>query len=179
MLNVYTVVDQSGYEQDALRTLPAKHQYRTDLVSSAQLFSTIHNAIVALQELDAVKKSFAYGKELVLDFEYGDQEVPVYLGNIDLDILHGVLGIATEAGELLEAVALSIFDDEAFDMVNLKEELGDVFWYAAILSVRSDTNFTEIQTTNINKLKARYPDKFTSEDAINRDLDAERKVLEA
>lgn len=31
---------------------------------------------------------------------------------------------------------------------------------------------------NINKLKARYPDKFDNDKAINRDLDAERKILE-
>jgi len=31
---------------------------------------------------------------------------------------------------------------------------------------------------NIEKLKARYPDKFTSDKAINRNLDIERKVLE-
>lgn len=32
---------------------------------------------------------------------------------------------------------------------------------------------------NIDKLIARYPEKFNSEDAINRDLDAERKILES
>jgi hypothetical protein len=31
---------------------------------------------------------------------------------------------------------------------------------------------------NINKLRTRYPDKFDSEKAINRDLEAERKQLE-
>ena len=31
---------------------------------------------------------------------------------------------------------------------------------------------------NINKLKARYGDKFSSERAINRDLETEREILE-
>lgn len=35
-----------------------------------------------------------------------------------------------------------------------------------------------VAETNINKLKARYPEKFTSEKALNRDLDTERKILE-
>jgi NTP pyrophosphatase (non-canonical NTP hydrolase) len=35
-----------------------------------------------------------------------------------------------------------------------------------------------ILIANIAKLKARYPDKFTTEDAINRDLDKERSILE-
>lgn len=39
-------------------------------------------------------------------------------------------------------------------------------------------NFMEILNTNIEKLKKRYPEKFTEEDAINRDLDSERATLE-
>lgn len=31
---------------------------------------------------------------------------------------------------------------------------------------------------NIEKLQARYPEKFTEENALNRDLDVERKILE-
>jgi len=36
----------------------------------------------------------------------------------------------------------------------------------------------EILAANINKLKVRYPDKFDTDKALNRDLEAERKVLE-
>jgi len=35
-----------------------------------------------------------------------------------------------------------------------------------------------VQLTNIKKLKARYPDKFTDRDAENRDLTKEREILE-
>lgn len=40
-------------------------------------------------------------------------------------------------------------------------------------------NFEVDLAKNIAKLKKRYPGKFTNEDAINRDLEAERKILEA
>lgn len=39
-------------------------------------------------------------------------------------------------------------------------------------------DFWQILTNNIEKLQIRYPEKFTEEAALNRDLDAERKVLE-
>lgn len=39
-------------------------------------------------------------------------------------------------------------------------------------------NIENVWETNIAKLKARYGDKFTSDRAINRDLDSERKILE-
>ena len=41
-----------------------------------------------------------------------------------------------------------------------------------------DTDFDEVATTNINKLKARFPEKFTQDKAYNRDLDTEREILE-
>jgi hypothetical protein len=36
----------------------------------------------------------------------------------------------------------------------------------------------ELLQTNIDKLKARYPEKFTENDALNRDLNKERNILE-
>lgn len=53
---------------------------------------------------------------------------------------------------------------------------------AIILSLTfEDTGFDlniDLQK-NIDKLKQRYPEKFTTENALNRDLEAERKILEA
>lgn len=41
-----------------------------------------------------------------------------------------------------------------------------------------DIDIKEVYQVNIDKLKARYGDKFTSDRAINRDLDTERDILE-
>jgi len=40
-------------------------------------------------------------------------------------------------------------------------------------------NQEEYLQKNIDKLQARYPEKFTEYDAVNRDLDKERKILES
>lgn len=42
-----------------------------------------------------------------------------------------------------------------------------------------NTDIDMILEKNINKLKARYGDKFTSEKAINRDLEIEKEILES
>lgn len=42
-----------------------------------------------------------------------------------------------------------------------------------------DANIDSILEKNIDKLRARYGDKFSSERAINRDLDVEKKILES
>jgi NTP pyrophosphatase (non-canonical NTP hydrolase) len=41
-----------------------------------------------------------------------------------------------------------------------------------------ELDFFQVLTNNINKLKVRYPEKFTEEAALTRDLEAERKELE-
>jgi len=96
----------------------------------------------------------------------------------DLNLLHAAMGISTESGELMDAFKRKIFYGKELDVVNVKEEIGDLMWYVAILLRELDLDFEELLQINIDKLKARYPDKFTEEHALNRDLDTERKILE-
>ncbi len=93
-------------------------------------------------------------------------------------VLHGVMGVSTEAGELEESLYNHLFLGKPLDHVNLREEIGDVMWYLALLCNALDTSFEEIADGNIKKLRARFPDKFTDDLAINRDTNNERKVLE-
>ena len=91
---------------------------------------------------------------------------------------HAADGMCTESGEFLDTLKKYMYYGKPIDEVNLVEELGDMLWYIAIAADTLGVTFEQIQTININKLKARYPNKFTSSDAINRDLDTERKILE-
>lgn len=49
----------------------------------------------------------------------------------------------------------------------------------AALKEKVELVFLDTLERNINKLKKRYPEKFTEYHANNRDLDAERKILES
>lgn len=95
-----------------------------------------------------------------------------------LRLLHSAIGISTEAGELLDSLKKHIYYGKEFDTVNFKEEIGDIFWYIAIACDELNVDIESIMKTNIEKLQARYPNKFTSENAINRNLETERKILE-
>lgn len=154
------------------------------------------------------------------------------------NLLHASFGLITELGELVDIYKRNTFYGKDIDLVNVKEELGDIFWYLAIIyriypnalqykerivnrhsnekfifEIQDHINslcyflryskeedieimlvrlfgelksfsefnnfiFEDVLQTNINKLKARFPEKFTNELALNRDLDKERKVLE-
>lgn len=91
---------------------------------------------------------------------------------------HACAGLTTETGELTDVFKRHIYYDAPLDMTNIKEEIGDVFWYLAILCDWAGVSFEECQAANIAKLKKRYPEKFDSEQAVNRDLAAERGAID-
>lgn len=97
---------------------------------------------------------------------------------IDPVIQHGIIGMSTEAGELLDAMKKTMFYNKPFDLANVVEEIGDIFWYAYITLDALGVTADEAKAKNIAKLKKRYGDKFTTEAALVRDLNAEREVLE-
>ena len=93
-------------------------------------------------------------------------------------LLHAGIGLSTEAGEFLDALKKHIFYGKDLDRVNLKEEIGDLFWYIAIACDELGVEFETLMDTNIAKLKARYGEKFSEHKAENRDLGTEREILE-
>lgn len=92
--------------------------------------------------------------------------------------VHMALGMVTEASEIADVYKKQIAYGKPLDNINLAEEIGDLMWYIANYCTIKGFDLQEICDTNIEKLRIRYPEKFTSEDAINRNLDEERKILE-
>lgn len=93
-------------------------------------------------------------------------------------LLHYALGLCTEVGELQDAIKKFVAYGKDIDKVNIKEELGDILWYHARLCALFGFTYEEVMELNIEKLKARYGNKFTEHAALNRDLNKEREVLE-
>lgn len=93
-------------------------------------------------------------------------------------LIHAQMGMQTEVAEFTDALKKSLFYGKPLDIINLKEELGDLMWYMAIAMDELGTDFTTEGNRVISKLKARYPEKFTSHKAENRDLKQEREILE-
>ena len=89
------------------------------------------------------------------------------------------MGLCTESGELLDQLKKHIFYGEELDLTNIEEEGGDFAWYLAEIINALDVKFIDMLQKNIDKLRVRYPEKFTEEKALNRDLEKEREILEA
>ena len=94
-------------------------------------------------------------------------------------LTHAGLGLCTEAAELADAIKKHIFYGRELDKVNLVEEVGDILWYASIVLDACQSSFEDAMDKNIAKLRKRYPQGiFSASKAINRNVKAEREVLE-
>lgn len=174
----------------------AQHAERTERIPTAPETLPAETAFVlalSLQaasdlgtQLDRLKRSIFYSqhqdmKDILAKLPDCKLEHPVVGTEITPEqkrLLHAALGLMTEAIEFAESVSAHIFDGKPFDAVHAKEEIGDIFWYSAIPVNMFKWTYGDIMFTNIAKLRARYPDKWTQEAALNRDLGAERQILE-
>lgn len=68
---------------------------------------------------------------------------------------YAVLGLSGEVGELHSALAKSVRDGTPISREALKKELGDILWFIAALSTDFGFPFSDVATTNIEKLKSR------------------------
>ncbi len=92
--------------------------------------------------------------------------------------LHAILGKLTELGEIADDYKRHIFYGQPLDVANIKVELGDGYWYDAVLHDIHGCTFEECYDIMLAKLRARFPEKFTEHNAINRDLAVEREIVE-
>lgn len=179
----------NAYVENAKRTEPSESKKVTDVTTLALALGMF---ISSGNVLDQLKKHTFYGKPIDeekmkkdVDFVNGCSENLLdrhmerntfmhYLEELPVNerLYHAVIGIATEATELVEALKDGFPDD-----VNVLEELGDLNWYEAIAIDELEGEFSEVLKRNISKLRHRYPEKFTAENAIKRDTKGERQIL--
>ena len=94
------------------------------------------------------------------------------------DLVHAVLGIAGEAGELVDAIKKVVIYGQVIDLENVVEELGDLEFYLEGLRQRLAVSRELCLEYNIKKLltgeKARYAEGlYTDEFAgLRRDKSA-------
>ena len=70
-------------------------------------------------------------------------------------IEHGVVGIASEAGELLQILRKSGYEGQQLSIDEVVEELGDVLRYCAVLLNSLDLTFEEVFSANACKIDSR------------------------
>lgn len=186
---------EQNFTQLALRTESRPESLQN--LSKQEVLELLGLMIAAGAAIDTAKRAIFYGKPLDKEKIYTELAMlslkAIDLSNLiedgdaafqgegnhapNLRLLHATLGIFGEAGELAEALEKQMLTGE-LDMVNVSEELGDADWYKQIGHDETGVSEANVRAKIIAKLQKRYPEKFTSEAAHNRDLAAERAALE-
>ena len=83
-------------------------------------------------------------------------------------LINSVMGLCGESGECIDIVKKWLAQGHALDKDKLAKELGDVAWYLAEAATALEIPLEEILAANIEKLKQRFPEGFTTEDSLAR-----------
>ena len=84
-------------------------------------------------------------------------------------LINGVMGLCGEAGEAIDIVKKHLHQGHKLDKDKLVKELGDIAWYLAETATALDVSLEDVLERNIDKLKARYPEGFSTERSVNRE----------
>lgn len=128
---------------------PGTYPTHLDYIDRQDLARTFQGFLAASAYAERMKKMVFYGRNIsrIKSIDPATTDC--------VEDLHANLGIMGEAGELVEA--------------STREEVllegGDLLWYMAKKFRKYGITFEEAMETNINKLRERYPDKFTEEAA--------------
>lgn len=78
--------------------------------------------------------------------------------------LHGMIG---ELGEL-HSIYQKVYQGHSDTEEHKKKELGDLLWFIAEYCTAMNWELEDVMQMNIDKLLARYPDGFNSQQSLNR-----------
>jgi NTP pyrophosphatase (non-canonical NTP hydrolase) len=90
---------------------------------------------------------------------------------------HALMGLVTEAGELMDILKKHLIYKTPLDNQKLKDELSDVLFYWTQAVDSCGSNLEEIMAINTAKLTKRYPNGFTFKNATDRDTKAEAAII--
>lgn len=189
-------VTADNYIGLALRTNNPDYNAIAERLGNPETYKALWAVSTVMQDvgdaLDNLKKNIFYGRpvarpevwEALMDSQQTEVEkyenVQVNRVQADptkIDLIHGIIGVATESAELL-AQLNKILETGEYDAVNILEEVGDKFWYQALILHRLAKTVLDAMGVNIHKLAERFPDGYSDLAANNRNLDNERALLE-
>jgi len=187
------------YQNNAIRTLPRLGHKDKDLFHMGLGVKTEMGEI-----LDIFKKNIAYNKEIDLvnlSEEFGD--MMWYVANT-CNILGAQLDVDSDSCTPFSIASLdpSIYRLDRycntlfeFTLINVesqtrRSDIDNAYYFSMIIDTCNiiyhvikhlckdyGFDFNNVLDTNIKKLKLRYPDNFSNEKALNRNINKERDLL--
>ena len=138
---------------------------------AAALQSYVMQAVRASDNLDAGKKYAIYNDDRygLSALHFGQDRFKDFTITPDqAELLHAAIGLAGEAGELLDTVRKHVFDGQPLDRENVIEELGDLEFYMMAAMMNIGVLRPHLQELNMAKLSKRYEGGYSDEQAQER-----------
>jgi len=82
----------------------------------------------------------------------------------NLRLMHAIVGIGTEAGEIQDLFKKKVMYGKDIDRSAFVDELGDIMWYIGVACNTLEISFEEIMEKNWKKLSVRYGKDLTYSD---------------
>ena len=112
--------------------------------------------------------------------EYREERKSVFVGEVSMEQIPVFFeGLSITTSEILDLLKKNIFYGKDIDLEKLATFIAQIQGQIDTICMTFKLSGPDIREKNINKLKARYGEKFSEEAAINRDLGKERKTLES
>ena len=83
-------------------------------------------------------------------------------------LLNSALGLCGESGEVADLLKKYHFQGHNLDLDHVAKELGDIAWYLAVGAYSIGYDLEKILQMNVGKLKARYPNGFSTDRSLHR-----------
>ncbi len=114
--------------------------------------------------------------DLITDLLKPGTDVLAQLDSTHANLIHLALGIAGEAGELVDAIKKAAIYGKPLDMENVMEELGDLEFYQGALRQACGYTREMVLDHNIAKLRKRYGVSYSNEAAQERGTGLQQHV---
>lgn len=164
-------MDATTYVNESARTAAGEMHFNVLRLNQVPAF--LEAFAYEGENLDVVKKALFYGKKPTENFRFFDYGYDDEPRSVEQDILHGILGVGTEAAEMVEMLREHMDGGAQIDRTKLISEMGDTLWYTAMLCRALNVTMEDVMAFNIEKLRKRFPDKFDAQRAINKNTTVE------
>jgi NTP pyrophosphatase (non-canonical NTP hydrolase) len=111
--------------------------------------------------------------QLVTALVKSPEQIKAEITADELNIVHMILGVSGEAGELLDTIKKSVIYRKPLDLNNIVEELGDIEFYLEGLRQALGIDRAKTLDANIAKLSIRYSKLTYENDAAIKRADKE------
>jgi hypothetical protein len=162
-----------SFHELAMRTAAGPENWFPENAPDGSSFvSDLFTYIQAARQLDRWKSLLIYGKpkdEKKFDILPDHTDVIHGFDHLvgDGTLVHSILGIASEGGELIEHLFTLAVTGTA-NPEGIQEETGDLDWFQELLADAIGVSVDDTQAQVIAKLAKRYPERYNQSDAILR-----------